>query len=173
MEPIDQVTPPVVCDAGPLIHLDELGCLDLLADFARVLIPKSVRREVAAHRPSALTHPAITIVTASPIDTPPHASLETLSRSLPLHIGEIDALRLALGQKEIILLTDDTAARLAAANLGIAVHGTIGVLVRSIRRGRRTAQQILATLESLPHHSTLHLRKSLLEAVIQEVKLSI
>jgi hypothetical protein len=23
----------VVCDAGPLIHLDELSCLDLLADF--------------------------------------------------------------------------------------------------------------------------------------------
>lgn len=26
----------VVCDAGPLIHLDEAGCLDLLADFAEV-----------------------------------------------------------------------------------------------------------------------------------------
>jgi hypothetical protein len=24
----------VVCDAGPLIHLDELGCLGLLADFS-------------------------------------------------------------------------------------------------------------------------------------------
>ena len=26
----------VVCDAGPLIHLDELGCLDLLTDFQTV-----------------------------------------------------------------------------------------------------------------------------------------
>ncbi len=29
----------VVCDAGPLIHLDESGCLDLLADFHRLLVP--------------------------------------------------------------------------------------------------------------------------------------
>lgn len=27
----------VVCDAGPLIHLDESGWLDLLADFREVL----------------------------------------------------------------------------------------------------------------------------------------
>ena len=26
--------PLVVCDAGPLIHLDEIGCLDLLTDFS-------------------------------------------------------------------------------------------------------------------------------------------
>jgi hypothetical protein len=28
--------PRVVCDAGPLIHLHELGCLELLADFPAV-----------------------------------------------------------------------------------------------------------------------------------------
>lgn len=31
----------VVADAGPFIHLDELGCLDLLADFKEVLIHNS------------------------------------------------------------------------------------------------------------------------------------
>ena len=33
----------VVCDAGPVIHLDELGYLDLLKDFQGVLdIPKDM-----------------------------------------------------------------------------------------------------------------------------------
>jgi hypothetical protein len=32
----------LVCDAGPLIHLEELGCLDLLRDFAAVLVPDAV-----------------------------------------------------------------------------------------------------------------------------------
>src|SRR5438270_251796 len=32
----------LVSDAGPLIHLDELGCLDLLQDFAEVLVPDAV-----------------------------------------------------------------------------------------------------------------------------------
>ena len=29
--------PHVVCDDSPVIHLDELGCLDLLHDFPRVI----------------------------------------------------------------------------------------------------------------------------------------
>jgi predicted nucleic acid-binding protein len=39
----------VVCDAGPLIHLDEVDSLDLLADFAEVLVPDAVWREVEQH----------------------------------------------------------------------------------------------------------------------------
>ena len=46
--------PTAICDAGPLIHLDEIGCLDLLADFRALLVPEQVRDEVARHRPSAL-----------------------------------------------------------------------------------------------------------------------
>ncbi|MFQ5858569.1 MAG: hypothetical protein ACE5LU_23465 [Anaerolineae bacterium] len=30
-------TPAIVCDAGPIIHLDELNGLSLLADFCEVL----------------------------------------------------------------------------------------------------------------------------------------
>ena len=46
--------PVAICDAGPLIHLAEIGCLDLLRDFQAVLIPEQVREEVARHRPDAL-----------------------------------------------------------------------------------------------------------------------
>ena len=55
MAATDPLARVVVCDAGPLIHLDELGCLALLSDFARVLVPALVWEEVARHRPSALT----------------------------------------------------------------------------------------------------------------------
>jgi hypothetical protein len=44
----------VVADAGPIIHLDELGCLDVLADFGRVIVPETVWLEVQRHRPLAL-----------------------------------------------------------------------------------------------------------------------
>lgn len=47
----DQGPPLVVCDAGPLIHLDELDALGLLSDFAEVLVPDAVWREVERHRP--------------------------------------------------------------------------------------------------------------------------
>ena len=55
----------VVCDAGPLIHLDELNCLDLLHDFNEVLIPDQVWKEVAHHRPAALAESPFTRVTIS------------------------------------------------------------------------------------------------------------
>src|SRR5262249_7819857 len=84
----------VVSDAGPLIHLHELHSLDLLADFSRVLVPDAVWREVDAHRPAALQLSTIPFerITTPTVVTP---QLETLSRALPLHRGETDAIALA------------------------------------------------------------------------------
>ena len=45
----------VVCDTGPIIHLDELGCLDLLSDFEKILLALSVVEEIEKHSPAALT----------------------------------------------------------------------------------------------------------------------
>lgn len=165
----DQPMPIVVCDAGPLIHLDELGCLDLLSDFSEVLVPEAVWREVRQHRPNALTHPSVELRCVSPTVPEPPA-LEALAQVLSLHTGEWEALRVALEHSPGLLLTDDTAARLAAGNLGIATHGTIGILVRAIRRRQRTKPEVLAVLRALPAQSTLHLKRSLLDAVIHEVE---
>ena len=44
----------LICDAGPIIHLDEISCIDLLNDFDKIIIPSTVEIEVATHRPSAL-----------------------------------------------------------------------------------------------------------------------
>jgi hypothetical protein len=41
----------VVLDAGPVIHLDELGCLRLLEGFSEIQIPSVVWDEIRAHRP--------------------------------------------------------------------------------------------------------------------------
>lgn len=43
MDPTE-VSPEVVCDAGPILHLDELGALDLLADFSKLSIFFYARR---------------------------------------------------------------------------------------------------------------------------------
>ncbi|GMQ78330.1 MAG: hypothetical protein BMS9Abin02_0833 [Anaerolineae bacterium] len=47
----------IICDAGSLIHLDELGCLHLLDDFDQILVPMQVAQEVHSHRPEILTDP--------------------------------------------------------------------------------------------------------------------
>ena len=159
----------VVCDAGPLIHLDELGVLDLLADFPRILVPEAVWQEVGRHRPAAFSHPKVLFQRLMPrLPAPPE--LETLSQVLSLHSGEWQALRVALEHPPAMLLTDDTAARLAAGSLGIQARGSIGILIRAIRRKQRSKKQVLAILRSIPSASTLHLKRSLLDSVIHEVE---
>ena len=73
----------VVCDAGPLIHLDELGCLDLLTDFRAILVPEQVWREVEHHRPDALEHPGVEIEQV-PVILSEDASFQALVRALVL-----------------------------------------------------------------------------------------
>lgn len=159
----------VVCDAGPLIHLHEIECLDLLAGFAEVLVPEAVWREVAWHRPAALDQTGVRLRRLAPgIAAPP--KLEALRVLLSLDIGECEALGIALEQGADLLLTDDTAARLAAGQLGITARGTIGILIRAIRKRTRTKAEVLSVLESLPTRSSLHLRRSFLQTVIEEVR---
>jgi predicted nucleic acid-binding protein len=93
-----------------------------------------------------------------------------MARLLALHAGEMEALRVALEHDPALLLTDDTAARLAARNLSIRAHGTLGILLRAIRRGQRSKDALLGVLRELPQKSTLHLKRSLLDDVIREAE---
>jgi predicted nucleic acid-binding protein len=84
--------------------------------------------------------------------------------------GEREGLHLALQRPGLILLTDDAAARLAAEALQLRVHGTIGVLLRAVRLGRRTRDQAIQTLEGLRDRSSLHVRPALIAQVVQRLR---
>ena len=159
----------VVCDAGPIIHLDELNCLTLLDNFSEVLIPEAVWKEVEHHRPQAIPvckKLAKQVLSVQHLSPEVNATVQLFS----LHAGEIQALNIAHEFEADLLLTDDTAARLAAGSMKIAVHGTLGILLRAIRKEQRTAQEILSILRSIPEKSTLHLKASLLQKIIKQVE---
>lgn len=158
----------VVSDAGPLIHLQQLTALELLLDFSEVLVPEAVWGEVDRHQPGALQDPTVRLARVGAPELDP--ALATLARGLSLGAGELEAIGLALRETGCILLTDDAAARLAAESLGLRVHGTIGVILRSLRTGRHTASEVIALLEVIPRRSTLHVRRRLLEEAIQRVR---
>lgn len=169
MGKVDTPAVVVVCDAGPLIHLDELDSLPLLKDFSEVLVPQAVWDEVLRHRPQALQHEEIELSCVTPRESVA-PDLEAVSRLFPLHEGETQALQLVRERQTDLLLTDDTAARLAAKNLGIPVHGSIGILVRAIRRGQRSPTDIAVLLKALPERSTLHVKPSLLQEIIRQIE---
>jgi predicted nucleic acid-binding protein len=159
----------VVCDAGPLIHLDEVGSLDLLADFQSILVPEQVWREVDQHRPNVLESSNVGARRVS-VAVPGHAPLQALIRALALDLGEQAALSLVISHPDAILLTDDAAARLAAEALEYRVHGTIGILLRALRRKQRTHDEVLSVLKHLPARSSLHIRPGLLREIIERVQ---
>lgn len=159
----------VICDAGPIIHLDELNCLDLLADFDPIWVPEAVWCEVTRHRPEALARQTARL-TRIKLDLVEQAGFSALVRAFSLDAGEQEALALMRQQPEAILLTDDAAARLVAEQMGMRVHGTLGILVRAVRRSLRTPEQVLSILQSLPQNSTLYIRPGLLDAIIARVR---
>lgn len=163
---------PVVSDAGPLIHLDQLACLDLLQDLGPLLIPREVWAEAVKYRPRLDLGD---LPTAQIVDVAaePSARLLALIVALGLDTGESVALALVESLPARSFLCDDAAARLAAESLGFTVHGTIGILLRSVRVAARTPQQVLAILQDLPRRSSLYVSHRLLETVIREVERSI
>lgn len=138
----------VVADAGPLIHLDELNALDVLSDYAAVFVPNAVWLEVQRHRPQALQHATANLIRQLP--PTPSARINAITAIYTLHNGEREALTLCLDRSVEMLLTDDTAARLAAKSLNISAHGTLGLLLRAVRQRLRTSSEVLALLAAIP-----------------------
>lgn len=168
MEPTDSPAV-VVCDAGPLIHLDELDSLDLLADFKEVLVPVAVWEEVERHRPEALKRASFPVVCQS-VEIVRNAEFQALVKAFTLGAGEQAALSLMHHHPAAIFLSDDAAARLACKALRFRSQGTIGILLRSLRRGQRTREEVLNLLAEIPSRSTLHIQRGLLKDIIKEVE---
>ena len=126
-----------------------MDSLRLLCDFPSVLVPEVVWAEARRYRPHLFDLPNPSFSRIRPRH-PPHPALAALSRLMPLHAGETQALQIGEEYGADLLLTDDTAARLAAREFLLPVHGTLGILLRAIRRGQRSSQEVLDLLRAIP-----------------------
>lgn len=150
----------VVTDAGPLMALGRHDLLALLPDlFLQVHVPQVALDEclVHPHLPdaqriyTALAQGWLVRQDARPLDIP------------GLDPGECCAIGCALDMGAA-LLVDDRAARRHAEALGLAVLGTLGVLVLAKRRG------LLAEVKPIVHamrDQGHHISQAALDAVLQ------
>jgi len=159
----------VILDAGPIIHLHEINCLHLLSDFKALLVPVAVWKEVESHQPSALRNSALPFIEMPGIeDLDSHIIM--LCNAFNLDEGEKHAISLCVQHQDSIFLTDDTAARLAAKNIGLRVHGTVGILLRAIRRRQLEPDKVINFLEIIPVKSTLFIKSSLLKEIMEKIR---
>lgn len=138
----------VVADASPIILLSRLHALDLLDRlYEKVIIPRAVFEEVViqgAGRPGSSELPDASWVH---IADPLPETLLQLGLQAELGRGEAAALSLAVSLQADLVLIDERQGRLAARRLGLAIKGTVGVLVAA--RQKRLVPELRPLLEEL------------------------
>jgi predicted nucleic acid-binding protein len=127
----------VITDSTCLIGLERIGRLDILpALFEPILIPPEVQREFG------MSLPWLTV------ETPADQALVTALKLL-VDDGEAEAIALA-HERGLRIILDDRRARSVGKRLGVALIGTVGVLVLAKRSG------VISSLKSLLNELEAH-----------------
>ncbi|MFC3478870.1 nucleic acid-binding protein [Halobacterium litoreum] len=152
------MTTAAVSDAGPLIHLAEIESLELFDAFDTLLVPETVYEEVeAGGLPDGLSAVADELVTVD------NDATEVVDE---LDAGERAALAAAI-EHETVLLTDDLAAREAASDAGVDVHGSIGVIALGYGRGLLGRDEAAARMRALQRETSLFVTEAVVERGIR------
>lgn len=125
----------IVSNTSPIMNLAAIGRLDILEKlYTRVLVPEAVFSELKAI--DADDNPSL-LIKSFPFVEPMAASDRPLvsSLALELHIGEAEAIALAIETKAELLLMDERIGRKKASSLGLQVMGLLGVLMAAKQHG--------------------------------------
>lgn len=141
-----------VADAGPIIHLDEIDALALLSIVDELLIPQTVYQELEA----GTVPPALASVEYELVES------DTTNFDVDLDPGETAALAVA-SERAAVLLTDDLAARDAANDRDVEVHGSIGVLVLAYTRGELEKSEAAELMRALQTETSLFITDAVVE----------
>lgn len=159
----------IVCDTGPILHLNEAKLLGLLQKIGKVYIPKMVDIELNELFPYwEKDKPEWIIVSHLLSDETIQA--ESLFLSGLLDFGEAEAIILAKRLNPEWFLTDDTEARIFANSLGIEVHGSIGIVLWSVAVGHLNYAEAKESLEKLSQTS-LWISKNILSEAQEALKI--
>jgi predicted nucleic acid-binding protein len=160
-----------VADAGPLIHLGEIGRLSLLSMFEAVHVPVAVWAESV--QPGRLRETDLLAIdtvhrhTLLPIEVARFASDNGF---LHLHVGEMECLYLCRELDVPLLLTDDLAVREIAKRLSVTPVGSLGVVVKAYHLGHLLLPEAEQLLVDLHDVSSLFVSRTLVDLAIEQLQ---
>ena len=159
-----------VADAGPLIHLTEVGCLSLLRIFDCLFIPDAVWAEAITQgsvpQADVLALGIVQRHALSPASVRQFIDQHGLER---LQLGEQECLFLCQQLGVTVLLTDDLAVREAAKRLRLIPVGSLGVIVRAYRVGQLSLADAEHHLTDLYTVSSLFVTRAIVELAIEQL----
>jgi predicted nucleic acid-binding protein len=159
-----------VADAGPLIHLTEIGCLYLLAIFDALHVPDAVWRETVGS--GRVPEDALLGLGTIQRHTLPRTKLMRFTRANGLeaiHDGERESLCVCQQIGVSVLLTDDLAVREASKRLRLTPVGSLGIVARAYRMGRLSLAEAERKMEALYDVSTLYVTRTIVHLAIEEL----
>jgi predicted nucleic acid-binding protein len=144
----------VIADTSCFILLDNINELILL----HKLYPKIITTQVVADEfGKPLPHWV-------EVATPQQVHLKKIS-VYPIDEGEITAIALAMDYSDSVLIIDDLKARQVAEKFGLAVKGTIGIVVEA--KLRKQIPSIKPLLEKI-NATNFRLSKNVFQAALKE-----
>ncbi len=160
--------PAVVVDSSVLITLAAGGQFHLLREFySTIHIPPEVWKETTAPSKTFGVHEVQCAKAEGWLRVQSPQDLARVA-ALPFNLepGETEALALALELAGALLLVDDAQGRKAAAALGLAYTGTLGVLLRAKVEGKISA--LRPVLDLLATRTTFWLSPAVKSAVLKQ-----
>jgi len=159
-----------IADAGPLIHLTEIGRLSLLSIFTQIHIPNAVWSEtVSQGRVPADDLHELQNITRYALSQQAVADFILDNNLAHLHSGECECLYLCQQINIFTLLTDDLSAREAAKKLNRQPVGSLGIIVKAYKMGRLSLPLAEQYLHELYMTSTLFVTKAIVNIAIQQL----
>ncbi len=153
--------------------LGKIDALDILFQlFGQVSIPTNVHREVvikggkqghidAKRAQIAIGQNQLLIESV--------ASLPPVIASLPLDVGEKEAIYLSTQESDSLILLDELKAREEAKRLGLTVKGTLGLLVQAYRENLISFAEIKAFIEAIIAHDYIWISADLCREVLKGI----
>lgn len=159
-----------VADAGPLIHLTEIGCLSLLRIFDTIHIPDAVWSEtVEQGRVPQDDVLGLGIVQRHTLSKSEVMRFVQEKGFKELQYGERECLYLCQQVGVSILLTDDLAVREEAKRLNLTPVGSLGIIVRAYRRGHILLANAESHITDLYDVNSLFVTREIVELAIEQL----
>jgi len=169
------VSGPVVSNAGPRKALAKLNLLHLLTElYGRVHFSLAVYEETVAegirqgYEDARTLHSFLNQMDWHPQQVEP-ASVPPDLREAHLDRGERDTLALAMSLNSTLVLMDEMAGRQSAREHGLAVRGSLGVLIEAYRRDLISADQLRLYFGEAARRQDIWINHALVERLLQEV----
>lgn len=161
----------IISDTTPIISLMKAEQLDLLQKlFHEVIIPEAVFLELVSNtkfqKEAQIIRNCTYISVEEVVDT---KSVNIFRRVTGLDAGESEAIVMADEKKADLLLMDERKGRIVAKQMGLAITGTVGILLQSFDEGLLNADEVRESTNKLKECG-IRISDSLYDLILEHIQ---